>query len=493
MSSDKKIIVIGAGPAGLGAAIRLKEVQHANYHLYDASATPGGLSRTVTDENGFLWDMGGHVIFSHYAYFDDVMNLALQDWNTLQRESWVRCCDVWVPYPFQNNIHRLPPAVRDKCLRGLEEAEATRASGAAAAQEKPKNFLEYVDCQFGEGISEIFMRPYNFKVWAVPLDVMSTEWVGERVASVNVARIRENIELNRDDVGWGPNATFRFPKSGGTGAIYDAVWQLVPDDHKTLGEGCRVVKVNPVKKRLTMQSGAVVSYDDLVSTMPFDDLLCALADGLEEEEGEGNAAAVSVLQPARLREIASKMVYSSTHIVGIGVKGVPPREMQTACWLYFTSKTIPFYRATIFSRYAETNAPAGCWSLMVEVSQNERYKPVNTAAIIEDCIAGLREATLLRDGDEIVSRWHHVERKGYPIPFVGRNELLAEVQPVLRDTYHIYSRGRFGAWRYEVANQDHSFMQGVEAVSHILYGSAEETVTDPGKVNGQRNETRCSL
>ncbi|KPA78457.1 UDP-galactopyranose mutase (GLF) [Leptomonas pyrrhocoris] len=493
MSSEKKIVVIGAGPAGLGAAIRLKEAQHANYHLYDAAPTPGGLSRTVTDECGFLWDMGGHVIFSHYAYFDDVMNMAIQDWNSLQRESWVRCCDVWVPYPFQNNIHRLPLAVRDSCLEGLEAAEAARAPGAAVTQEKPKNFLEYVDRQFGEGISAVFMRPYNFKVWAVPLDVMSTEWVGERVASVNVARIRENIELNRDDVGWGPNATFRFPKSGGTGAIYNAVWKMVPEAHKTLGADCRVVKVNPVKKLLTMQGGAVVSYDALVSTMPFDDLLCAVADGVEEEEREGNTAALAGLKPARLRALASKMVYSSTHIVGIGVRGVPPLEMQTACWLYFTSETIPFYRATIFSRYAAANAPAGCWSLMVEVSQNAAYKPVNTATLVEDCIAGLREATLLTDTDEIVSRWHHVEKKGYPIPFVGRNELLEEVQPILRDTFHIYSRGRFGAWRYEVANQDHSFMQGVEAVGHILHGTAEETVTNPAKVNGQRNEMRCSL
>lgn len=490
MSADKKIVVIGAGPTGLGAAIRLKELKHENYHLYDAAPTPGGLSRTVTDDKGFLWDMGGHVIFSHYAYFDDVMNLAVKDWNLLQRESWVRCCDAWVPYPFQNNIHRLPPAVRDTCLQGVEAAEAARAAGQ---QTKPKNFLEYVDRQFGEGISDVFMRPYNFKVWAVPLEVMSTEWVGERVASVNVARIKENIELNRDDVGWGPNATFRFPKAGGTGAIYDAVYNMVPESHKTLGTGCRVLKVNPVKKQLTMQGGDVVSYDTLVSTMPFDDMLHALAAGVEEEQAAGNGAAVAALVPARLREIAGKMIYSSTHIIGIGVKGVPPPEMQTACWLYFTSKTIPFYRATIFSRYADTNAPAGCWSLMLEVSQNEQYKPVNVATLVEDCIAGLREATLLKEDDEIVSRWHHVEKKGYPTPFVGRNELLDEVLPVLRDNFQIYSRGRFGAWRYEVANQDHSFMQGVEAVSHIFSGADEDTVTNPQKVNSQRNEMRCTL
>ncbi|KAK7196356.1 UDP-galactopyranose mutase [Novymonas esmeraldas] len=486
MSADKKVVVIGAGPTGLGAAVRLTELKHASYHLYDASAVPGGLSRSIMDANGFLWDMGGHVIFSHYAYFDDVMNLAIADWNSLQRESWVRCSDVWVPYPFQNNIHRLPAEVRDACLHGVEAAEAARAGGA---QEKAKNFAEYVTRQFGEGIAEVFMRPYNFKVWAVPLHVMSTEWVGERVASVNVDRIKENIALNRDDVGWGPNATFRFPKAGGTGAIYSAVWDLIPEAHKSLGPQHRVEKVNPITKTLTMASGEAVSYDALVSTMAFDDLLRAIATGLEEDAH----GAASPLRPQRLREIADSMVYSSTHIIGIGVKGCPPPEMQTACWLYFPGDGIPFYRATIFSRYADTNAPAGHWSIMLEVSQNAKYKSVQVDTLIEDCIAGLHKATLLRPEDEIVSRWHHVEKKGYPIPFVGRNELLQEVQPTLRDTYHIYSRGRFGAWRYEVANQDHSFMQGVEAVSHIVSGAEEETVHDPEKVNTRRGAERCTL
>lgn len=488
MSSEKKVVVIGAGPTGLGAAIRLADLKHANYHVYDASETPGGLSRSMLDENGFLWDMGGHVIFSHYAYFDDVMDMAVSKWNVLQRESWVRCCGAWVPYPFQNNIHRLPPAERDACLKGVEDAEAARA--AAVGQEKPKNFAEYVTRQFGEGIAEVFMRPYNFKVWAVPLHVMSTEWVGERVASVNVERIKENIAHNRDDVGWGPNATFRFPTNGGTGSIYNSVWKMIPDECKTLG--ARAAKVNPFKKEVTLANGSVVTYDALVTTMPFDDLLRALALGIEEETA-ANPATTCELKPQRLREIADAMVFSTTNIIGVGIKGSPPPEMQTSCWMYFPGEGIPFYRATMFSRVAESNAPAGHWSVMMEVSQNETYKPVQVETLIDDCIAGLRIAQLLRDDDVIVSRFHHVEYKGYPTPFVGRNELLNEVQPILRDTFNIYSRGRFGAWRYEVGNQDHSFMQGVEAVNHILCGTPEDTVMDPEKVNSRRGTERCTL
>jgi hypothetical protein len=63
----------------------------------------------------------------------------------------------------------------------------------------------------GEGIAELFMRPYNFKVWAVPTTMMQCEWLGERVAAPDVGRAISNVLHAREDAGWGPNAVFRFP------------------------------------------------------------------------------------------------------------------------------------------------------------------------------------------------------------------------------------------------------------------------------------------
>jgi protoporphyrinogen oxidase len=57
-TGNKRVVVIGSGPCGLGAAWRLKELGHENYVVLEASSGPGGLSVTETDENGFLWDMG---------------------------------------------------------------------------------------------------------------------------------------------------------------------------------------------------------------------------------------------------------------------------------------------------------------------------------------------------------------------------------------------------------------------------------------------------
>ena len=62
--------------------------------------------------------------------------------------------------------------------------------------------------------------------------------------------------------------------------------------------------------------------------------------------------------------------------------------------------------------------------------------------------------------------------------------------PTLLDRFGILSRGRFGSWKYEVGNQDHSFMLGVEAVDRALFGSPEMTLDAPDYVNRRRNTER---
>jgi protoporphyrinogen oxidase len=86
------------------------------------------------------------------------------DWYTHQRISYVRCKNLWVPYPFQNNISMLPEDEKVKCVDGMIDA----ALLARTAIEKPKDFDEWIVRMMGEGIANLFMRPYNYKVWAVP-------------------------------------------------------------------------------------------------------------------------------------------------------------------------------------------------------------------------------------------------------------------------------------------------------------------------------------
>lgn len=82
-ATNVKILIIGAGPTGLGAAKRIDDLQRQglapdySYLMVDIMEEAGGLASTDTTQEGFLFDVGGHVIFSHYSYFDQALKQAL--------------------------------------------------------------------------------------------------------------------------------------------------------------------------------------------------------------------------------------------------------------------------------------------------------------------------------------------------------------------------------------------------------------------------------
>lgn len=180
--------------------------------------------------------------------------------------------------------------------------------------------------------------------------------------------------------------------------------------------------------------------------------------------------------------------------------------------LYFPEDDCPFYRATIFSNYSPYNQPQAdtklptlqiadgskpksneakegpYWSIMLEVSQST-MKPVDEKNLIRDSIQGLVNTEMIRPDDEIVSTYHRKFDFGYPTPTLERDGVLKQLLPALQDR-GIFSRGRFGAYKYEVGNQDHSFMQGVEAADAVAHGAIELTVNFPDFVNGRSNTER---
>jgi hypothetical protein len=154
--------------------------------------------------------------------------------------------------------------------------------------------------------------------------------------------------------------------------------------------------------------------------------------------------------------------------------------------MYFPEPQLPFYRVTVFSNYSPNNVPhpGRQWSLMAELSESAD-KPVDRASVTQQTIDGLKAARLIGPEAAIESLWHRRVEHGYPTPFLKRDALLDQIEPVLY-SMNILSRGRFGAWKYEVGNMDHSFMQGVEAANHILFGEPETTLRSPAAVNAQK-------
>lgn len=446
-------LIIGAGPTGLGAAHRLRELGETDFLVLERNPHAGGLAASFRDDNGFTWDIGGHVVFSHYAYFDDLMDSLLgAERLEHQRESWVRAHGTWVPYPFQNNIRHLPKAARWECVEGL--LPGNRPEG------RPENFAQWIDAVFGRGIARHFMDPYNFKVWATPPELMQYGWIGERVSVVDLKRVLRNIVLECDDVAWGPNNTFKFPLSGGTGEIF----RRLADRLKGRIEFNQAVTSIDAKARtVTTAQGLTVEYGTLLNTAPLDLL----------------ARDWLIDAPDAFRDAAGKLTHNSVHVAGVGLDREPRAKHDSRCWMYFPDDDSPFYRVTNFHNYSPNNVarPGEQLAFMCETSFSG-HKPEKVHELMDRTVEGLINSALLR-GDrvkDILTRWEIAVDYGYPVPCLARDEALRVLQPGL-EAMGIHSRGRFGGWKYEVSNMDHSVMQGVEWAERMVRGTPEKTYT----------------
>jgi protoporphyrinogen oxidase len=448
-----KIVIVGAGPTGLAAGYRLRELGYTNFTLLEARHKVGGLASSETSPNGFIYDIGGHVLFSHYEYFDRLFDRLMGDeYQELLRESWVWMFDRFLPYPFQNNIKYLPKEVVLECLLGLIDAQKQPLD-----KSRFSNFEELIHGVFGAGIAKYFMMPYNFKVWAHPPRMMNKEWIGERVATPPIERVLGNVVLDREDVSWGPNATFKYPRYGGTGELFERMRQFVQDQLRLCAG---VVGVDVERKEVQLRDGQRVPYDVLLSTMPLDVLVRSL-DGAV---------------PDCVRTQAARLRHSGSYIVGVGIKQACP---STKCWMYFPEANCPYYRLTYLSNYSPEVVPdsASYYSILAEISHSP-FKPVDRATVVDETIQGLINTRMIseRDRDDIVDAFLIERDYTYPTPSLERDEALATVQPWL-EGQGIYSRGRFGAWRYEVGNMDHSVAQGVEWVNRVMLGDRDNELT----------------
>lgn len=446
----QRIVIIGAGPVGLGAAYRLQELGYTDWAIYERHPYIGGLATSFQDDAGFTYDIGGHVMFSHYPYFDKLVDKLLgDDYTDIMRESWIWMLDRWVPYPFQNNIRHLPADVLLECLDGLVDAQKLNPR-------ETRNFGEWTDAIFGAGIARHFMRPYNFKVWAHPLEMMSKAWQAERVSVIDLKRILKNVVLQRDEVSWGPNNTFKYPLRGGTGGLYSRFEPYIRD-HLHLNRA--LIEVDTQEQRLRFADGTEDRYDVLISAAPIPELLKMIRSA-----------------PTAQLEAARGLHNSHGLVVGVGVARPCPSEK---CWIYFPEQSAPFYRVTYLSNYSPYIAPEGHFLLLTETSYSD-FKRENKATIVDRVVEGLIATKMLEpeDRDRIAATYTIDVDYFYPVPTLDRDDALDAIQPYLMH-HNIYSRGRFGAWEYEIGNMDHSVMQGVEAVNRIVLDEPESTWIPP--------------
>jgi protoporphyrinogen oxidase len=298
------------------------------------------------------------------------------------------------------------------------------------------------------------MIPYNEKVWAMPLSKMGFYWIAERVSVVDWKKALETALLPQN-VDWGPNATFGYPATHGTVGLWLAVLPYLGDRvrHKK-----RAVCVDEEKREIRFADGSSTRYERLLTTLPLEAFVARLAHA-----------------PENVRAASKRLLFNRLFSVGIGLKRPSPSNKN---WIYFPNPKTPFYRMTYLSNYSPDIVPGGdtsrhC-SLLMETTYS-RFRPLPGGDFAKAVVDGLVAEDILQPADLSTIESVYLIHAGhaYPIPSVDRDEALGVIQSYL-ESKEIYSRGRFGSWKYEIGNQDHALMQGKEVVDRWLDGTEEK-------------------
>lgn len=434
-----KYLIIGAGPAGLGAGWYLSRQGIGDWLILEKENYAGGLSASFKDEKDFYWDLGGHVFFGSNKEFIEIIKSFLgRNLVKHRRRAGIYFGNKFIPYPFQDNIVCLPTTLYKKCL--MEQAnQGSTLKGLMEQANLEINFRQWLYKTFGKTMSEIFFIPQNEKSWAYPLEKMSFDWIEKRIKLVSKGS--EPVRA------WGGNACFYYPKNGGIGTVWQKIAQSYGNKIEYKNE---VIAIDIGKKKVYLKTGEIIDYEYLISTMPLDLLLRSLVlkeKCKKESDNKKQAAAWPLLSLSK-----KKLKHNKGLVIGLGIKGKLCNDFH---WLYYPQKEFPFFRLVFPSNFSFV--PKECCSIIAEVSleQERRLGKKDKEKIIQKIIDSVKKLSLFRG--EIVSVFDKEVDYFYPIPTLKRDDVLKKINGFLNKK-QIYSIGRFGGWKYEEGNMDDAFL-----------------------------------
>jgi protoporphyrinogen oxidase len=426
------ILILGGGLAGMSAAYHLGNSPHL---LLEAESVPGGLCRT-REAGGFLFDYTGHLL-----HLRDPRAIALVDrllpgaFETVSRKACIRTRGATLPFPFQANLHGLPPRIVHDCVAGFVESLGSKVPLAPDT-----SFRDWSLSVFGRGISDAFMFPYNNKVFRREAAALTADWVSWAVPRPSLREVVRGA-LGFSNEGMGYNPTFRYPREGGIGILPGAFAGKL----STLRCGARVLAVDLERRTVTVDGGERIAWDRLVVTTPLP--------GFLRMTGE-----------QALADIAGELDWSVVACLNLGVdrEGVG----DGAHWTYFPDPDVPFYRIGFPASFSRSVAPLGTSSLYVELALGRSETP-DLASLEAAVLEALRVQGVLRPSDRILVRDWVLIDPGYVIFDRRRLAAMASLVPALEEM-GVHLAGRYGAWTYSY--MERAMLDGLE-IARKLAGS----------------------
>lgn len=427
-----EVVILGAGLSGLSSAL------HAggDFLVLEREDRVGGLTRTE-DLDGFLFNHTGHWLHLR----DDRVRRLVADLLpgrllTVSRRAKIYSHGVFTEYPFQANLHGLPPAVLRECLQGAVQAALRRA--ASRKPPRLRTFLDYVRHHFGEGIARHFIVPYNTKLWGVPPDEVTAEWTQRFVPIPDIAQVVDGA-LGFSPQALGYNATFLYPADGGIESLPRALAARLPRDRVLLNAEVTGIHAG---QRFIVVGQERIAYEHLVSTLPLPDLVARTADA-----------------PPAIRRATARLRCSPLRYVNVGLAVECP--LQGAHWVYLPEPHLPFYRVGSASNAVPSLAPPGTSSLYVELA-NDRV--LTQRDVVNALASFLKEiGTITRESELLFAVFRE-----HPYGYVIHDRHCAGARASILAWYGargIRSIGRYGAWTYN--SMEDAILDGLNAARDI--------------------------
>jgi protoporphyrinogen oxidase len=454
-------LIIGAGPAGLSAAMELFRAGK-DFMVIEKQDSVGGLAKTYTFKEGkhtFLTDNGPHRFFSKNPYlYDFIEDLLDEKWITVKRQTRQYIDGKFYDYPVN-----APQALRNigpiKSARiGIDYLLAKIRYGVLG--KKIANFDDHAVANFGRSLAEFNMINYTEKIWGIPSKQIHADWAGQRIKGLDLTSLfkdsaRRLMRLNSKNKPKSLVDTFYYPQFG-TGLIYDTIVKRITEGGRTVMLNTQPVEVRHKAGKIievicdSPEGKLAITFDNLVESVPLKQFTQLLKPAL----------------PKNIEAANKKLRYRSQVYVFISLDKESITEDQ---WIYFPSKSTPIARVSEMKNFSADMSPEGKTSLFVEIfcfEDDEVWKMSNEA--LAKMVIDYFEKITFFTAKEIRSHYVMREKNVYPVYDIHYKEYLAVIKDYMDTFKNLYYIGRPGRFRYN--NQDHSLEMGIMAAKSIIDG-----------------------
>ena len=446
-------VVLGAGPAGLGAAWESVNQGERDVLVLELKERYGGLAGTF-QRNGFRLDFGPHKFYTQFDYLlERIKTLMGPDLLTVEKISGVWLLGRRFEYPVgvKDLVSALPRRVAFRCGMTYLRALATQR-----LRPRPDvSYEDYLVSRFGRGVYELVFEPLADKVWGDPAS-LDAGLARVRVVIPSLGELLKRM-LFGDRGKEISSKVFYYPRQG-----FMEFW------HRIVGEieqGGGRVQVNAKPLRLSLERGRVASiaYDHdgrrletpasrVVSTIPLAALL----------------RTIDPPPPQPVLDAAAGLRYRASILLFL-VVGKP--RLLRDCWMFFPERRYIFNRISEQKAFSEAMVPGPKTVLTVDISSDLGAAPwtLSDETLFERSVEGLEEIGVLSRGE--VTEYFTVRiPQVYPIYNVGYRERMRTIWAYLDSIPNLISAGRHGYFQHN--NSDNALDMGIQALRHLLQGAA---------------------